>query len=93
MDGHHRVEQEGEVDPLGFARELECGGIAVEGPGAFGRGEGNRRPRRRCPSSRSLKRSVGQLVEDLHRAVGDDVDRDDRANQLRFEADEGEAGS
>ena len=91
MDGHHRVEQEREVDPLGLAGELERGGVAVEGPGAFGRGEGDRRLVG-SPEQPLLQGSVGQLVEDLHRAVRDHVDRDDRADQLRLEADEGEAG-
>ena len=70
VDGHHRVEQEREVDPLGFAGELERGGVAVEGPGAFGRG---RRDGGLVGSAEQplFERSIGQLVEDLHRAVGD----------------------
>ena len=42
VDRHHRVEQESEVDPLRFAGQLKGGRVTVEGPGAFGRGLGDR---------------------------------------------------
>jgi len=41
VDGHHRVEQEGQVDPLRLTGELEGVGIAVESPGPFGHGRGD----------------------------------------------------
>ena len=40
VDGHHRVEQEREVDALGLDGELEGRAVAVEGPRAFLRGDG-----------------------------------------------------
>ena len=91
VDGHHRVEQEREIDPLRLARELECGRVPVEGPRTLGGGGGDRRLVGSAEQP-LLEGPVGQLVEDLDCAVGDDVDGDDRANQFRFEADEGEAG-
>ena len=38
VDRHHRVEEKGEVDALRFARELEGGSVAVEGPRPLHRG-------------------------------------------------------
>ena len=37
VDGHHRVEEEGQVDALGLDGELEVLAVAIEGPGAFRR--------------------------------------------------------
>ena len=38
VNGHHRVEQEGQIDSLGFDRQFEGLAVAVEGPGPlFGR--------------------------------------------------------
>jgi hypothetical protein len=91
VDCHHRVEQEREVDSLRLAGQLERGRVAVEGPGPRDRRRGNRRlvvlaeePLLECP--------VGQLVDDLDGPVRDDVDGDDRANEVWFEADGREAG-
>ena len=70
VDRHHRVEQEREVDPLGLAGELERGAVAVEGPGAFGRGEADRLlvGAREQPL---FHRAVGRAVDELNGALAD----------------------
>jgi hypothetical protein len=80
-----------EVDTLRFARELERRRVPVECPGP---GDRRRVYRRFVRSAEQpfLKPAVGELVEDLNRPVGDDVDGYHRANKARFQADESEAG-
>ena len=70
VDGHHRVEQEGEVNALGLDGELERLAVAVEGPGALGGGEGDVGFVGAVEEA-FLERAVGGLVDDLHRAFGD----------------------
>jgi hypothetical protein len=41
VDGHHRVEQEREVNTLGLDGKFERLSVALEGPGAFGGGDGD----------------------------------------------------
>jgi hypothetical protein len=41
VDGHHRVEEEGEVDALGLDGQLERLSVAIEGPGTFDGGDGD----------------------------------------------------
>jgi hypothetical protein len=79
VDGHHRVEEECEVDALGLDRELERLAVAVEGPGALGGGEGDRGlvgpPEQAIPEG-----AVRRLVDDLDRTLGDGDHRDDRGD-------------
>jgi hypothetical protein len=39
MDGHHRIEKEGQVDSLGFYGELEGVSVSFKGPGVLTFGE------------------------------------------------------
>ncbi len=91
MDGHHRVEQEGQVNPLGLAGELERGRVAVEGPGPLGDGDGDRRLVA-VAEKPFLQGSVGQLVVDLHRLVRDRSHGNDGTDQFWLKAHKGEAG-
>ena len=91
VDGHHGVEEKGEVDALGLDGELEGFAVAVEGPGALLGGKGDRGLV--GPSKQALlEGAVGRLVDDLHRAFGDGNDGDNRGDRRRFEAGEGIAG-
>lgn len=61
VDGHHRVEEKGEVDALGLGGELEGGAVAIEGP----RSGHGRDPDRGCIGVREeplAKCAVGQPV-------------------------------
>ena len=88
VDCHHRVEQEGQVDPLRLTGELEGVGIAVESPGplGYGRGDAGRVGRREEPN---LGGAVWERVDDLYGVVGDRGDRHDLANELCLQARQG----
>jgi hypothetical protein len=79
MNRHHRIEQKREVNSFRFTGELECGGIPVEGPGAFRRSQRDRGFVGRAEES-LFEAPFGQFVEDLHRVVGNDVYGDNRAD-------------
>ena len=59
VDRHHRVEEEGEVDALGLAGELERCTVTVEGPRAFGRREADRLARRHARAAALSSRRRG----------------------------------
>jgi hypothetical protein len=90
VDGHHGVEQKGQVEALGLACKLERRSVAVKRPGAIQDGDGDG-PLIGGGEETFLECPVGELVEDLHSALGDGHDGDHRADALRFEADEGVA--
>ena len=87
VDGHHRVEQEREVDALGLEGELEVVAVAVEGPRAFGRGEADGRLVGAAEQP-LFDRSLGSLVDDLHGAVADRHDGDDGGDQGGLDANQ-----
>ena len=66
MDRHHRIEQEGKVDPLGFASKLERRTITVEG----------KRPLRRSHINGRFVTPVEQPF--LHLAVRSPINELDR---------------
>ncbi len=69
VDGHHRVEQKGEINALGLDGELERLAIAIERPGTLGGGNGD--VGFISPIEQTfLERAVGRFIKDLHRAVG-----------------------
>ena len=88
VDCHHRVEQEGQVDPLRLTGELEGVGIAVESPGppGYGLGDAARVGRRDQPN---LGRAVWERVDDLEGVVGNRGDRDHPADEVWFQARQG----
>jgi hypothetical protein len=92
VNGHHRIEEKGQVDPLGLASELERCCVAVEGPGPLDRGNGNGRFVGGAEKA-LLETPVGQLVEDLNRVVGVRRDLDDGTDAIRLQANESETGT
>ena len=85
VDGHHRVEQECEVDPLGFARELERGAVAIERKWAFNSGDVDR-VLVGASQEAFLDRAVGCPVNELDRALAKFDGRYDRRDLIRLNA-------
>ena len=90
MHRHHRIEEEGEVDPFGFDRQFKGVTLAVERPGAF------------CSRDAEtgfvspvehpvFNGPIGGLVDDLNRSFRDRHNGDDAAERSRFQSDESQS--
>ena len=92
VDRHHGVEEEGEVDALGFDGELEGGPVAIEGPRAFGGGDGDRREVR-FGEQAFPDGAVGKAVDERDDVLSHGQHRDHLDDAVGFDSGQGEAGA
>ena len=100
VDGHHRIEEERQIDPLGLAGELERLAISVKRPGPF-HGRDAQVGFVGQSEQPFFGDTVGCAVVDLHRAFADRHHRPDGGDrgglqahhrQSRFELAESDHG-
>jgi hypothetical protein len=87
VDGHHRVNEKGQVDPLGLTGELEGSGISVENPRPLNNRFRNRRGVLSVEQA-FLDSAVRELVKNLDNTVSNRQDSRDRADAISFETKE-----
>ena len=91
VDGHHRVEQKGEVDAFGLDGQLERLAIAIERPGSLD--GGNRKGGFIGPVEQALfDAPIGRSIDDLHRPIGNRHHGNDRPDAGGVKTGERKAG-
>lgn len=91
VDRYHGIEEEREIDPLCFDRELERISVAIEGPGALRSGDTDVRLIGTVEQP-ILQRAVRNLVNHLHRVITNGHGRNHDTDGCGFKAGEGKAG-